>query len=202
MTRLLFIDDHSLVREALMFFIRAASSDIEIVGATSVEEALAAHGSEAFQLILLDYQLQEISGLPAIATVQKAFPDTPLIVLSGAITLAQTQEALDNGVTAVLSKDIEGRKLWSTIEAQLGQHLLETRSQAPAGAPLSPREAQVAGLLASGQQNKEIARALGIADITTRLHMRQVFRKIGARNRADAVRILLERRLHLSAVGP
>lgn len=202
MTRLLLIDDHSLVREALIFFIRAAAPDIEIVGASSVSEAIAAHGAQTFHLLLLDYQLPELSGLAAIGAVQSAFPDTPLIILSGAITLEQTQEALDNGVTAVLSKDIEGRQLWSAIEAQLGQHLLEARSMAPAGAPLSPRETQVAKLLASGQQNKEIARALGIADITTRLHMRQVFRKIGARNRADAVRILLERRLQQSAVGP
>jgi DNA-binding NarL/FixJ family response regulator len=61
-------------------------------------------------------------------------------------------------------------------------------------ASLSNRESQVAQLLVDGLSNKEIARALGIADITVRLHLRRVFRKLGARSRTDAVRIILTNR--------
>jgi DNA-binding NarL/FixJ family response regulator len=78
----------------------------------------------------------------------------------------------------------------------------EGRSTAPALADLSVRERQVAELLVAGRSNKEIADALNIADITVRLHLRRLFRKLDARSRTDAVRIILTRPEALATERP
>jgi DNA-binding NarL/FixJ family response regulator len=141
-----------------------------------------------------------------VAAACEHFAETPVIVLSGAVTRDEAQAALRRGAAGVISKDIEGRRLMRTIQAILdGDAQIfglfdpvpmpppQDASTAPALAELSARERQVAQLLVAGRSNKEIADALHIADITVRLHLRRLFRKLDARSRTDAVRIILTR---------
>jgi len=204
--RVLLVDDHQLVRAALSHYLKSGDGSIDVIEAGSLEDVVRQGHRAPFDVVLLDYRMPGTSGDAAIAAVRQLFPQTPVIVLSGAITREEARSALVRGAAGVISKDIEGARLLQTIRDMIGgdmqiSGLPEPASLPPlpvaapqehaAAAPLSQREAQVARLLVEGLSNKEIAKALGIADITVRVHLRRVFDKVGARNRTDAVRIIL-----------
>jgi two-component system nitrate/nitrite response regulator NarL len=209
--RILFVDDHQLVREALTYYLKAGDNSIEVVEAGSLDEAIGQVHAPGFDIVLLDYRLPGMTGDAAVIAARRHFPETPVIVLSGALTREEARSALGHGAAGVISKDIEGRRLMSTIRGIIDGEVdifgLDDppafRLPAPSGearqtgveSGLSKRESQVARWLAEGLSNKEIARALGIADITVRLHLRRLFRKLRARSRTDAVRIILTSRL-------
>ena len=206
--RILFVDDHQLVREALAYYLKAGDEQIEVVEAGSLDEAMRRPQKPDFDVVLLDYRLPGMTGDTAVAVACQHFRETPVIVLSGAVTRDEARAALARGAAGVISKEIEGRQLMATIRGIIDGEsdifgLYEPASpSAPASLrqpgvaslSLSNREAQVAQLLVDGLSNKEIAKALGIADITVRLHLRRVFSKLGARSRTDAVRIILTSR--------
>jgi two-component system, NarL family, nitrate/nitrite response regulator NarL len=204
--RVLLVDDHQLVREALSHYLKSGDGSIDVVEAGSLEDVVRQGYRAPFDVVLLDYRLPGTKGDAAIAAMRQLFPETPVIVLSGAITREEARSALVGGAAGVISKDIEGRRLLQTIRDIIGGELQISGLAEPSSLPpiplaapqergraanLSNREAQVARLLVEGLSNKEIAKALGIADITVRLHLRRVFHKVGARNRIDAVRIIL-----------
>ena len=198
--RVLFIDDHHLVREALTWYLRKSEPDIAVVGVGCIEDAVAREHDGRFDLVLLDYKMPGVTGVNAIRAIQQSFQDVPIIVLSGAITHAEANHAIDAGVAGVISKDIDGEQLWDAVHNHMNGVSAISASisgrapslQPPEMESLSKREAQVAARLAAGDANKEIARHLGIAEITVRLHLRQIYRKIGARSRTDAVRIMMQ----------
>lgn len=205
--RILFIDDHRLVREALSHYLKSDDGSINVVEAGSLDDVVRQGHQAPFDVVLLDYRLPGTSGNAAVVATRGLFPETPVIVLSGAITREEAQSALRLGAAGVISKDVEGRCLLETIRDIIrGEFQIlgvadsaSFPSQIPGTAALkcggtinlSDREAQVARLLIEGLSNKEIAKVLDIADITVRLHLSSVFNKVGARNRTDAVRILL-----------
>ena len=198
--RILFVDDHHLVRDALTWFLCKSDESIDVVGAGNVAEALGRADAE-FDLVLLDYKMPGLSGLPAIQAIQEGFPEAPIIVLSGAVTHAEACQALDAGVAGVISKDVAGDQLWDAIRSHMNGVSSISPSIGEAAAPGSPalpvalskRELQVANLLVAGHPNKTIANMLGIAEITVRLNLRQIYRKLGARSRTDAVRMMMQR---------
>jgi two-component system, NarL family, nitrate/nitrite response regulator NarL len=215
--RILFVDDHLLVREALAYYLRAGDETIEVVEAGSLDEAVRRPQKPDFDVVLLDYRLPGMTGDTAVAVACQHFRETPVIVLSGAVTRDEARAALARGAAGVISKEIEGRQLMATIKGIIDGEsdifgLYEPASPPAAGASLrqlgvpslslSNREAQVAQLLVDGLSNKEIAKALGIADITVRLHLRRVFSKLGARSRTDAVRIILTGRSSPPPLSP
>jgi DNA-binding NarL/FixJ family response regulator len=199
--RLLFIDDHLLVRDALTHFLCQADASIFVEGAADVQEAIRRADGSSFDLILLDYRLPKISGPQAIEVMRETYPDTPIIVLSGAITLDDANNAMDLGVAGVISKSIEGKDLWTTIRAHVNgmnsiSRSITTAPDSDAGqSALTRRESQVLRLLVNGLNNKQIALDLGLAEITIRLHVRQILKKLGAKSRTDAVRITLTQTL-------
>jgi two-component system nitrate/nitrite response regulator NarL len=202
--RILFVDDHQLVREALTYYLKSSDESIEVVEAGSLIEVVARSQPGDFDILLLDYRLPGLSGDSAVAVACQRFPDTPVIVLSGAITRDEAQSAIRNGAAGVISKDIEGKRLISAIRDIINGKVQISGLFGPAqpgtGAParddwkavaISKREREVAELLLGGLSNKEIANTLQIADITVRLHLRRLYQKLQARNRTDAVRIIL-----------
>jgi two-component system nitrate/nitrite response regulator NarL len=202
--RILFVDDHQLVREALTYYLKASDDSIEVVQAGSLDEVFRQRHELDFEIVLLDYRLPGLAGDAAVTAACQRFPETPVIVLSGAVTQDEARSALTHGAAGVISKEIEGRRLMATIKEIIAGGVdifgmcappsLQSRAarlEGAASAKLSRREAQVARLLVEGLSNKEIANVLGIADITVRLHLRRMFRKLGARSRTDAVRIIL-----------
>jgi two-component system, NarL family, nitrate/nitrite response regulator NarL len=201
---LVIADDHNLFREALCYYLRQSSLAPEIIEAGSLGEALDRAATTKPDALLLDFVMPGMDGAQGIDVARQRHPDIPVVILSGNMTREQMTEAVRRGAAGVISKDLTGRALVEVLERILsGESVVAPSAWVEPLSPqgehgegwkhfnLTPREIEVVRLLARGMSNKAIAHSLGIADITGRLHLRNAFRKMGAGNRADAVRIAM-----------
>jgi DNA-binding NarL/FixJ family response regulator len=201
---LVIADDHNLFREALCYYLRQSSLAPEIIEAGSLGEALDRAATTKPDALLLDFVMPGMDGAQGIDVARQRHPDIPVVILSGNMTREQMTEAVRRGAAGVISKDLTGRALVEALERILsGESVVAPSAWVEPLSPqgehgegwkhfnLTPREIEVVRLLARGMSNKAIAHRLGIADITGRLHLRNAFRKMGAGNRADAVRIAM-----------
>lgn len=202
--RLVLADDHTLFREALCYYLRECADNVEILEAGDLDGALAAARRGKPDLMLLDFVMPGMEGVKGIRRARAQMPATPLVILSGNISQQEAAEALAAGATSVISKELSGDALRKALGRILaGERIVAApRWQEPrkdgerAGAALpfglTPRELDAMRLLLRGMADKAIAHELGIAAVTVRLHLYHAFRKMGARNRLDAVRIALQ----------
>jgi two-component system, NarL family, nitrate/nitrite response regulator NarL len=201
---LVIADDHNLFREALCYYLRQSLLAPEIIEASSLGEALDRAAATQPDVLLLDFVMPGMDGAHGIDVARHRHPDIPVVILSGNMTREQMTEAVSRGAAGVVSKDLTGRALVEALERILsGESVVAPMAWVEPLSPqgehsegwkhfnLTPREIEVVRLLARGMSNKAIAHSLGIADITGRLHLRNAFRKMGAGNRADAVRIAM-----------
>jgi two-component system nitrate/nitrite response regulator NarL len=205
--RFVIADDHNLFREALGYYLRQSSLAPEIIEASSLGEALDRAAATQPDALLLDFVMPGMDGARGIDIARQRHPDIPVVILSGNMTREQMTDAVRRGAAGVISKDLTGKALVEALERILsGENVvapaawIEPLSMAPSPQEhgdgwkqfnLTPREVEVVRLLARGMSNKAIAHSLGIANITGRLHLHNAFRKMGAGNRADAVRIAM-----------
>jgi two-component system nitrate/nitrite response regulator NarL len=201
---LVIADDHNLFREALCYYLQQSSLAPEIIEAGSLGEALDRAAATQPDALLLDFVMPGMDGAQGIDVARQRYPDIPVVILSGNMTREQMTEAVRRGAAGVISKDLTGKALVEALKRILsGESVVAPMAWVEPLSPLgehgegwkrfnlTPREIEVVRLLARGMSNKAIADRLGIADITGRLHLRNAFRKMGAGNRADAVRIAM-----------
>jgi DNA-binding NarL/FixJ family response regulator len=114
-------------------------------------------------------------------------PTTQLLVVATNPSPSECKQLLALGATACLGREVESRDVLNTIHlASRGLHVLPRGESAGAGHDvLTPREADVFGLLQLGRSNGEIAAALSVSVETVRTHARSVFRKLGVRSRRE-----------------
>lgn len=205
--RLVLADDHSLFREALCHYLRQSFAEMEIVEARSLDEGLREAEGGKPDALLLDFVMPGMDGVKGVVRAKKRCPDVPIVILSGNISKEEADEAVRCGAAGVISKDLTGEALIGALQRILAGEQFVTssawmgaevkRASDPAidrawlSFGLTPRETEVLKLLVRGMADKAIAHELGIAAITARLHLHNAFRKLGARNRVDAVRIAL-----------
>jgi DNA-binding NarL/FixJ family response regulator len=198
-TRVLIVDDHMLVREGLRRILQA-QDDMDVVGeAGDSAAAVAAAARERPDVILLDV---EIPGGEAAATVRKlrdASPQSRVIILSMHEGPVLVQELLAAGVRGYLLKSIHWQELVLAIRTVhldpdrvvlgVSGQSLRSVSQGPGeGAmALSAREREVLGLVGEALSNGQIASRLSLKEATVKRHLRNVFVKLGAVSRIDAV---------------
>jgi len=207
--RVLVVEDHRLVREAIAQTL--ADGDLEVVGqAATAEEAMAQALRLRPDVILLDIDLPGLSGLDVLRELAPRLPRTKIVMLTVSGDSRDVLEAIGLGAAGYLTKDLSAEALVRSVRgavegdlamprrmaAQVVQHLAATGRGPRAGASrldlLSPREHEVLRLLAEGLTDREIGEALGISTRTVETHVGSVLRKLGARNRAAAVRALVE----------
>lgn len=200
--KLLLADDHHLVREAIASYLTRAAPDIVCIEASDfqqVRERLA--GDPAFDLVILDYRMPGMNGLSGLDEVKRLLPKTPVAILSGAMDTDEAGRALERGAAGVIMKNLRGTALLTALRliaagetyvprvvvgALPGRHLAR-----PSFDNLTPRELDCIEQLVHGSPNREIAGRLAISEVTVKLHLNSAFKKMGARNRSDAVRIAM-----------
>jgi two-component system, NarL family, nitrate/nitrite response regulator NarL len=200
--RILLADDHHLVREAIATYLTRAAPDITCVEAADlqrVRERLIV--DRAFDLVILDYRMPGMNGLTGLDEIRAMLPEARVAIMSGAMDTGDAERALERGAAGVIMKSLRGTALLSAlrlmvsgetyvpvgvINAAAGRHV----SRAALG-NLTPREMDCVEQLVHGLPNREIARRLAISEITVKLHLNSAFKKLGARNRSDAVRIAM-----------
>jgi two-component system nitrate/nitrite response regulator NarL len=193
--RILLADDHPLFAEALQTLIERAipASSLTVVGnLDAAHRALAV--PPRYDLAILDLHMPGGGGLAGIERILAGFPDTPLMVISGSATPHEVGRAIELGAKGFLPKTLSSGVLAAALQlvAAGGTYVPADYAQPGRVAPreavghLTPRETEVLALLAGGRSNKEIGRALELQEITVKLHVRNIFRKLGVRNRVEA----------------
>ena len=211
---LFLIDDHSLLRRGLVALL-GQQSDLKVVGeAGDAAQALRLIPALQPDVILLDNHLPGVNGIDAIGDLRVASPASRVVMLTVSEDGEDLAAALRAGAQGYLLKTIEGDLLADAIHRamrgesvvspeMLGKLVAAFRTQAPASPDdaaskaanasgerasnqLSSREEDVLREIARGGSNKEIARTLGIAETTVKIHVQHILRKLGLTSRVQA----------------
>jgi DNA-binding NarL/FixJ family response regulator len=201
--RVIVVDDQQIMREGLVALLELLD-DIEVVGAASDgEQALRLVAEQHPDVVLMDLRMPVMDGIEATRRITGQHPDVAVLVLTTYIDGESVDSALRAGARGYLTKDAGRVEIasalrsavagQSTFDASVSRRLVAAlRTQQPrrGGNPdgLTAREAEVLGLIAEGLSNAGIAAELFIGETTVKTHINNAFAKIGARNRADAVR--------------
>lgn len=198
---ILLADDQDLVRETIAAFLRMEPG-IEVDVAKDLPTALdKARGDVRHDVILLDYMMPGMNGLSGLAAMRAPRPNTPVAILSGTATRAVAEQALAEGAAGFLPKTMSPRSLIAALRFMAAGEIyapmaMFTEREATAvsltGAQLTARETEVLRLLCRGLANKEIARELDLQEVTVKLHVTTLYRKIDARNRTHAAMLAKE----------
>ncbi len=206
--RVLIVDDHRVVREGLRAMLHGVA-EIEIVGeAEDVDQALAAIRAAEPHVVLLDVRLQRSSGLDACRSIVQRHPEVSVVFLTMYEDEQYVFEALRAGGRGYMLKKVSAEEIVRVLQAvragevvidpELGGKIALRAAALQAGSDwpgarlgLTPREADVLAHLVKGLDNRAIGHALYISEDTVKSHLKAIFRKLGARDRAQAVAIAL-----------
>ncbi|MEI7753557.1 MAG: response regulator transcription factor [Actinomycetota bacterium] len=197
MIRILIADDHALVRNGLDQWL-SSIEDLEVVG-------LASNGREAVDLacellpdiVLMDLSMPVMDGITAMSELATKAPQVSIIALTTTGDPQQVNAALDAGAMGYMLKDVEPEVLVANIRAvavgglALSPSIAANLFKAGRGPraiydSLTPREQEILLLIAAGNPNKQIGRALGISDKTVKAHCGRIFQRLGVRDRTQA----------------
>ncbi|HEX6901403.1 MAG TPA: response regulator transcription factor [Thermoanaerobaculia bacterium] len=199
--RVLVVDDHFIVRAGVVALL-AGFPDIAVVGeAEDGRQAVEEAGRCDPQVILMDLRLPRLDGVAATREILTTQPDIGILILTSADVEAEVMSAVEAGALGYLAKTSRKEEFleairrvargepWlpSSLTRRLLTHLKPRPAVAVAEEPLTDREQDVLRLLAQGRSNREIAREIGIAEITVRTHVSRILGKLGVSNRVEAV---------------
>ncbi len=200
--RVLVVDDHPVVRTGVQGML-ATHESFDVVGeAADGEEAVRKVETLLPDVVLMDLRMPGLDGVRATRAIRASHPGVQVLVLTTYDTDEDILRAVEAGAVGYLLKDAPRDELFHGVEAAArGESLLAPavvarlmgRMRAPQGESLSPRELEVLGLVAEGEPNKAVARALSISETTVKTHLSHIFTKLGVDDRTAAVTIALER---------
>jgi DNA-binding NarL/FixJ family response regulator len=203
--KVLVVDDHPLICEALRQVLKALDKGIELREAGSGGDALAAAGSgDDFDLVLLDLALPDADGFEVLRELRERHPSFPVVVLSASEQADVVMRALDAGAMGFIPKTSSNEVLLGALRLVLsgGVYLpAEVLRHAPSPAlargaaaatgyrdiGLTERQAQVLALMVQGKPNKIICRELALAEGTVKIHVTAILKALQVTNRTQAV---------------
>lgn len=189
--RLLIVDDHAVVREGLEALLHMALAPVEIATASTGHGALQICPAFQPHMILLDVRMPGGDGFELLELLQRDRPGIRVLLLSASATHAEVNLARRKGAVGYLSKSAEGADIVTAIRTILngGTSFAAGEPGMDSGSPttLSARELDVLRHLGRGLSNQELGRVLGISETTVKAHLRAVFVKLEAADRAEAV---------------
>jgi DNA-binding NarL/FixJ family response regulator len=192
----LIVDDHPVVRRGLRVLLEVQEG-IDVVGeAGDGDTALALEAEHTPDLILLDLKLPGMDGIAVLCALKARDSAARVLVLTSATEPALASLALRSGAAGVIYKDVDPDALVRAIRSVHDGHLLlaseAARTLVRPASPgagldaLTSREREVLAELTHGRSNREIARALSIAEKTVKAHVSSVLAKLGVQDRTQA----------------
>jgi DNA-binding NarL/FixJ family response regulator len=181
------IDDHPLMREAvvmLMRRMRPGANVVELDRIGGVDAAVRQHGAP--DLIALDLKLPDTTGTSGIHELKKLFPDTPLAVLSASPAPDAEEACIEAGADIYIEKSSGGQEIGNALRALLSADG-QFEELAPSDNKLSKRQKQLIVMLDRGLSNREIADELGISEHTVKVHLWRLFRRLGVKSRTQTI---------------
>jgi len=201
--RILVADDHPVVREGLSAML-GREDDFEVVGqAIDGREAVDMTVRLEPNVVLMDLKMPRMDGVEAIRQVKQRHPATEVLVLTTFDSDDYIFKGIEAGARGYLLKDAPREELFRAVRAVArGESLLQPNVAARLvnrfavlSRQLSDRELEVLRCMARGLANKEIAAELSISETTVKTHITNIFQKLGATDRTQAVTLALQRQL-------
>lgn len=209
--RVLVVDDHPLMREALIAALMT-EPDMEVAGeAATGQEAIEQAQVLQPDVIIMDLLMPGVNGIEAIAAIQAKLPWMRILAITSSIDGGRVLDAVRAGALGYLLKDVRRKELIRAIREvnrgtpylppKIALQLIQGVRQLPPQAPLSPqqstighdgialtsREKEVFILLGQGLSNREIADKLVVSQVTVRSHIYHILGKLGLHHRSQAV---------------
>ena len=186
------VDDDAAVRESLSSLFR--SIGLEVKTFSSASEFLQSKLPDCPSCLVLDIRLPEVSGLDFQTDLVKANIQIPIIFMTGHGDIPMTVRAMKAGAVEFLTKPFRDQDMLDAVQVghqrdrrrrDMEQSTSKVRSTYET---LTPREKEILALVTAGLMNKQIAGALGVSEITVKVHRANVMRKMGAKSLAELVR--------------
>jgi two-component system nitrate/nitrite response regulator NarP len=193
--KILIADDHPMIRTAIEVLLR--DTGLTIVGsATTGEEAIRSLQELRPDLLLLDLQMPEGSGMDVLRTVRSDGMTMRVVLLTAGIEDPALMEAYSLKVDGMVLKNSDPAYLIECLDAvragrswidpELRDRISRLAERAPAERPaLAPRERELIKCVRQGLRNREIAKQLGVTEGTVKVYLHNVFDKLGVKNRTE-----------------
>jgi DNA-binding NarL/FixJ family response regulator len=202
MIRLVIVDDHRIVLDGLEQVLRL-EPDLTIVercvSGQAAVEAVAVHRPD---VMLLDLAMPQMSGLEVMRELQRRHVSTRVVLLTAQIDNPTLNDALKLGAAAVVLKETESRLLIECIRAvHAGLPWTAPGPVSPGAGPppsgsidelsgrLTTREREIVRMAAGGLRNRDIAERLFITEGTVKLHLHNIYQKLGVNGRPELIRL-------------
>ena len=201
MLNLIVADDHDLVRDTIAAYLRQ-QDDFNVVAVATLDEARTElRGTLPIDLVILDYNMPGMDGLTGLERILREFPHTKVVLMSGIATTEVAQKAMDLGAHGFLPKSATATSMINALRfilageryfpVSFAKHAMQPKS-AQSFMDLTARELETLSFLCLGQSNKEIARELGLQEVTVKLHVKNILGKCGVKNRTQAALLAKE----------
>jgi DNA-binding NarL/FixJ family response regulator len=179
------VDDHPLMREAIVMLVRRLSPQalvVELDRMAVIDAAVATHGMP--DLISLDLKLPDTHGVSGVRELKSKYKGVPLVVLSSSPASEYEDLAMEAGADAYIEKSAGATEISNMLRSFM---MLDSDLDTPAGSEkLSKRQKQLLGLLDLGMSNRDIADKLGISEHTVKVHLWRLFRRLDVKSRTQA----------------
>lgn len=198
--KLLVVDDHPLIREAVRHVVATLDEGVTVLAAADCDAGFGlADVHPDLELVLLDFNLRGLAGVPAIRSWRGRFPALPVVVLSSAEDRSTVLAAMGAGAAGFIPKSSSNEVMLSALRLVLAGGKYVPAEVLSHGGPaptrpavsldhlgLSPRQLDVLRLVAEGKPNKIICDELGLAERTVKAHLTEVLRALGVSSRTQA----------------
>ena len=205
-TRILIIEDHVLVREAMALTLAQVGEGVFCQQASSAAEAIALLEDDPdCDLLVVDLMLPEMNGFSLLGVIAKRFPDVPALVVSAVDDRDSVQRAMKAGASGFVSKASSSNTLIEAVRTVLDGGVFtpeatsgsdgsgRTRRASQAFAErfqLTAAQGRVLELVAQGKSNRDIADLLGLSEGTVKVHVSAILRSLGVTSRAQALLLM------------
>lgn len=207
--KILVIDDHALIRQAMAGVLKKLRRDVVLLEAPNYAEAMARLAANAdIELVLLDLTLPDSDGFDVLAELRERYPESAVVVLSAERDAEKVRRALDFGARGYIPKSAKAdviinalRLVMSggvyippeilagglTAPPQVHYAAADNPMASPEAAGLTERQINVLALIMQGKNNKNICRALNLAEPTVKNHVTAILRVLKVSSRTEAV---------------
>lgn len=213
MSKLLVVEDHTLVREGLVAALRRLRRGVEVLQARDAESAMRSLEDDAeVDLVLLDLMLPGMDGFTFLGVLRKRYPALPVVVVSALGDGATIRRVARLGASGFVHKSSSSEELLDGVRAVLdgSVHFPEPTPVLASVAPVRPAhdrdvaqqfglttaQTRVLGLMSSGKSNREIGDLLGLTEGTVKIHLSAIYRALNVSSRAQAMVVMSRRGLH------
>ena len=200
-TSILLVDDHAVVRMGLTAIINL-EADLRVCGeAENGETAVRLADELKPNVIVMDFSLPGMDGAEATAAVLKASPSSKVLILTSFGTSADLSRAIAAGAIGAVTKNLSNDELSNAIRdtargiPHFSPEIRQALNEGADDKAFTKRQMEVLDSITRGLSNDDIALMLGISKSRVKQHLNEVYEKLGASNRAEAVAIAMRRQL-------